>query len=586
MAIARIILGERDVEIECQADADDLAAAVRRSSSVHPDAMAGHERFPDGSRVLTEQPPGDLPLAEQRAMICTAISHSVGGTLTIRTRPLTSNPPIDAFAKCVVDPAMTVKNISASKKFDASTQEQILDRLLLVCFDALFLDAALTWTARSVSNLHCSETLPIAKYFIRGLSVGDKPLFRGMCAYCARLLTAPSESIVGWKVGPPIDRHGQRALDENGSPDLRAQPPCLLRYSPSLYAKEAPTVFAYDEATNRLTIKPGQVPPWLRPSEHLPPGDPNIWIYCEDCYTQCPEVFWHVRRMCNGRCMLLWWRSPMNDEPDDSLTARHLGPVDRRKSAQQVPFRDKASQVMMRPTWRSQQRREQADAEATAGAAVATDLDFERARQELHEEGSDVADEAMGAVGADVESLVGEPESEPDSEAREAKPQPKAAVEDNGSDADSVDDGCAPAEEDALPVLPQESRPSLEEYTAKWERLLQQHSKPVEGEYSVRNLVPTPIHQLWQDCPYVPFEQLISEEAIFLRAHMHAVLDATEQCVQRLNPACPSASRYLASLRRAGSEGSSGTPTTAERWPAVVSRQRCLFGGTAMHSDF
>ena len=110
LAIARIILGERDVEIECQADADDLAAAVRRSSSVHPDAMAGHERFPDGSRVLTEQPPGDLPLAEQRAMICTAISHSVGGTLTIRTRPLTSNPPIDAFAKCVVDPAMTVKN--------------------------------------------------------------------------------------------------------------------------------------------------------------------------------------------------------------------------------------------------------------------------------------------------------------------------------------------------------------------------------------------------------------------------------------------------------------------------------------------
>ena len=173
----------------------------------------------------------------------------------------------------------------------------------------------------------------------------------------------------------------------------------------------------------------------------------------------------------------------------------------------------------MRPTWRSQQKREQADAEATVGAAVATELDFEHARQELHEEeGSDVADEAMGAVGADVESLVGEPESEPDSEHGEAKPQPKAAVEDNGGDADSVEDDCAPAEEDALPVLPQESRPSLEEYTAKWERLLQLHSKPVEGEYSVRNLVPTPIHQLWQDCPYVPFEQLISEEAFFKHA--------------------------------------------------------------------
>ena len=119
--------------------------------------------------------------------------------------------------------------------------------------------------------------------------------------------------------------------------------------------------------------------------------------------------------------MLLWWRNPINDEPDDSSTARHLGPVDRRKSAQQVPFRDKASQAMMRPTWRSQQKREQADAEASAGGEAATELDFERARQELHEqEGSDVADEAVGAVGADVESLVGEPESEPDSDAREA----------------------------------------------------------------------------------------------------------------------------------------------------------------------
>ena len=70
-----------------------------------------------------------------------------------------------------------------------------------------------------------------------------------------------------WKFGPPIDRHGQPALDESGSPDLQAQPPCLLRYSPSLFAKDAPAVFQYDEATNRLAMKPGQTPPWLRPSE-------------------------------------------------------------------------------------------------------------------------------------------------------------------------------------------------------------------------------------------------------------------------------------------------------------------------------
>jgi len=62
-------------------------------------------------------------------------------------------------------------------------------------------------------------------------------------------------------------------------------------------------------------------------------------------------------------------------------------------------------------------------------------------------------------------------------------------------------------------VLPQVSRPSLEEYREKWARLLSQHSKPVEGEYSIGNLVPTPIHQLWGDCPHVPFDELKSEEA-------------------------------------------------------------------------
>ena len=282
LAIARIIQGERDVEIECARDVDEITEALRRSSSVYPDALAGHDRFPDGSRILAEKPPSDLSITDQRAMICTAISKSgVGSTISIRTRPLTSNPPIDKFAKAIVDPALTVKVIAATKKFDASTQEAILDRLLLVLFDALFLDASLTWTARNVSNLHCSETLPIAKYFLRGLSVGDAPLFSGMCAFCARLLP---EKVLGsaWKFGPPIDRHGQPALDESGSPDLHAQPPCLLRYSPSLFAKEAPAVFEHDEATNRLSIKPGQTPPWLRQSESLPPDDPNIWLYCED----------------------------------------------------------------------------------------------------------------------------------------------------------------------------------------------------------------------------------------------------------------------------------------------------------------
>ena len=67
---------------------------------------------------------------------------------------------------------------------------------------------------------------------------------------------------------------------------------------------EAPEVFDYDPTTNRLSLKPGQPPPWLR--QNVGQGDPNVWLYCEDCFTQ------------------------------------HVGPGDRRRSAGGVPFRDKA----------------------------------------------------------------------------------------------------------------------------------------------------------------------------------------------------------------------------------------------------
>ena len=191
---------------------------------------------------------------------------------------------------------------------------------------------------------------------------------------------------------------------------------------------------------------------------------------------------------------------------------QHIGPSDRRRSSRGVPFRDKASHCMLKPTWRSQQKREeQAEAEAEAEAATAVaaaEPDFDTGQAEAYEEqGSDVADEDIDRARADDASPIAEPESEPDSEHREAKAQRKEGADDKCSDEDSAEDGALPV------VLPQVSRPSLEEYKEKWSRLLAQHSKPVEGEYSIGNLVPTPIHQLWQDCPYVPFDELKSEEA-------------------------------------------------------------------------
>jgi len=286
-------------------------------------------------------------------------------------------------------------------------------------------------------------------------------------------------------------------LDESGSPDVRAQPPCLLRYSPSLFAQEAPEVFDYDPTTNCLSLKPGQPPPWLR--QNVGQGDPNVWLYCEDCFTQ------------------------------------HVGPGDRRRSAGGVPFRDKASQCMLRPTWRSQQRREeateasaaQATEEAAAEAAVEFGLDY--GQEEDQEEGGDAAAEVFGEFGANRDGAAKEPESDPEGEPEGApdslRREPQGAkakkagdgVDDHSSEEDgSADDDALPgtaASEAGLPVLLHEPRPSIEQYRERWARSLAQHSKPVEGGFSNDNLVPLAIHVLWQDCPYVAFSELKSEEA-------------------------------------------------------------------------
>lgn len=64
-----------------------------------------------------------------------------------------------------------------------------------------------------------------------------------------------------------------------------------------------------------------------------------------------------------------------------------------------------------------------------------------------------------------------------------------------------------------LPTIPKVVRPTLDRYKAKWAFLLEYHSRGNDEAYSLQNLVPTPQHVLWQDCPHVPFSDLKSQEA-------------------------------------------------------------------------
>ena len=83
--------------------------------------------------------------------------------------------------------------------------------------------------------------------------------------------------------GKPINRDGTPLVDAHGNPQTDAQPPFLLRFSPRLFAKEAPEVFEWDPATNKLKLKDGVKPPWIRNMVDWVKDKGKTWLYCQEC---------------------------------------------------------------------------------------------------------------------------------------------------------------------------------------------------------------------------------------------------------------------------------------------------------------
>jgi hypothetical protein len=75
------------------------------------------------------------------------------------------------------------------------TKQELLDRMLLSLYDALFLRMSETWSnaaklpgVENVANMHVCETYALAKWWLAGMNVGAKPIFDGVCAQCGSLL--------------------------------------------------------------------------------------------------------------------------------------------------------------------------------------------------------------------------------------------------------------------------------------------------------------------------------------------------------------------------------------------------------------
>jgi hypothetical protein len=121
------------------------------------------------------------------------------------------------------------------------------------------------------------------RYYLKGLHVGERPIFDGICSHCGTLLYERLNlSISNKRNGPPRDKDAKPVEDAS-------QPPFLLRWDPSYFVQMLPDVFEHDGRTNRLCIRPDRpellaCPPWKAAGHHRQSHAASSWLYCDHCH--------------------------------------------------------------------------------------------------------------------------------------------------------------------------------------------------------------------------------------------------------------------------------------------------------------
>ena len=105
-------------------------------------------------------------------------------------------------------------------------------------------------------------------------------------------------------------------------------------------------------------------------------------------------------------------------------------------------------------------------------------------------------------------------------ELAEAAVDDAATGDDGGGTEIVLPVGCPTDDEDGAALVSpvraatrQVKRPTLAEYQSKWADLRAKHSRCNPGGFGPENLCPTPVPQLWNDCPFVPFREPASPDA-------------------------------------------------------------------------
>ena len=184
-------------------------------------------------------------------------------------------------------------------------------------------------------------------------------------------------------------------------------------------------MFVYDEKTNRLRLREGREPPWIRVFHGDIKTDKNkTWLYCDQCKDR-------------------------------------YGPEKGQRNCSHIPFRDKASQYNLRPHRRF--------------------------------------DEALLVEEPEEQATQREPEEEP---GHEEELEPPLLEEESEAEEQEANLPIQVGGDD-VPDLPAPvEMPTLEEYKKRWSAKLEYHARQNANAFStLRNLIPKPVPQLWQDCP-------------------------------------------------------------------------------------
>ena len=110
-----------------------------------------------------------------------------GAQVRVKTRPRQTPraATMDPFSGSLFENNMSLQELAQAQGLSI---EEVLDRLLLSLWDALFLSQCIQWTEDNVANLASDEANELGRWFLRGQAVGTKPIFDGMCAMCGALL--------------------------------------------------------------------------------------------------------------------------------------------------------------------------------------------------------------------------------------------------------------------------------------------------------------------------------------------------------------------------------------------------------------